>query len=48
MENLKKFKTCELAEELRNREGVEEMWAEPHTKKELVIDGPAIILVVTD
>lgn len=45
---LERFKTCELVEELKKREGVKEVWAEPHAQKEFSIDGPAIVLIVTD
>lgn len=45
---LEAFKTCELVEELRKREGVEEVWAEPREQKKFSVDGPAIVLIVTD
>lgn len=45
---LETFKTCELVEELKKREGVEEVWAEPHGNIEIPVNGPAIVLVVTD
>lgn len=37
-----------LAEELSRREGVEMIIAEPHQDQEVSINGPAIILVITD
>lgn len=45
---LKNFRTCELVEELKNREGVETHMAEPYGNVELEVDGPAIVLVVID
>lgn len=46
-ENLN-VKTCELVEELKKREGVEVHWAEPNEDFGLKINGPALVLVVTD
>ena len=46
--NLKKYSTKELVEELISREGVETEYAEPYQDKTITVDGPAIILVVTD
>lgn len=45
---LKNFRTCELVEELKKREGVETHMAEPYGNVELEVDGPAIVLVVID
>ena len=45
---ISKFKTCELVEELLKREGVEENWVEPYEKKDITVDGPAIVLVIID
>lgn len=45
---LKNFRTCELVEELKNREGVETHMAEPYGNVKLEVDGPAIALVVID
>lgn len=45
---LETFKTCELVEELKKREGVKEVWAEPHVNIEIPVNGPAIVLIVTD
>lgn len=42
------FKTCELVEELKTREGVEEVWTEPHENIEIPVNGPAIVLMVID
>ena len=42
------FKTCELIEELKKREGVEAHWAEPYKDLTVGVNGPAIVLVVTD
>ena len=47
--DLERFKTCELVEELKKREGVEEIWIEPFEPKTISFnDGPAIVLIVTD
>jgi hypothetical protein len=46
--NIKDFKTCELVEELKKREGVEAHWAEPYKDLAIGVNGPAIVLVVTD
>ena len=40
--------TCELVKELAKREGVQAEYAEPHEKKEFLVDGPAIVLTVID
>lgn len=45
---LKDVKTCELVEELKKREGVSHHWAEPYKDKNIVVNGPAHILVVID
>lgn len=42
------FKTCELVEELKKREGVEEVWAEPYENKKILVNGPAVVLIITD
>lgn len=46
--NLKDVKTCDLVLELQLREGVECMTAEPHEDVTVSVNGPAIVLVVTD
>lgn len=46
--NLTEYKTCELAEELKKREGVEAHLAEPYEDFELKINGSAVVLVVID
>lgn len=46
--NLSNIKTCELVEELKKREGVESMIAEPYEHLQVPAHGPAIVLVVTD
>lgn len=48
MDLLKSAKTVELVEELKKREGVRVEYAEPHTDKKIGVNGPAIILIVTD
>lgn len=45
---LEAYKTCELVEELKEREGVKVHRAEPYEDKVIVVNGPALILVVTD
>lgn len=45
---LTSVKTCELVEELKRREGVKAYIAEPYQAKTVTINGPAIVLVVTD
>lgn len=47
-EKLKDFKTCELIEELKKREGVEAHRAEPYEDYEIKINGPAVVLVIID
>lgn len=42
------FKTCELVEELKKREAVEIHMAEPYEDLTVTVNGPAIVLVVTD
>lgn len=46
--NLSKFTTKELVEELSKREGVEKTIAEPYKDVEVKVNGPAIILAVID
>lgn len=45
---LSSYKTCELVEELKTREGVETHWAEPYEDKNIQVNGPALVLVVID
>lgn len=45
---LSDYKTCELVEELKEREGVTAHWAEPYEDKELNVTGPALVLIVVD
>ena len=46
--DLKKIKTRELVKELKNREGVTIEYAEPHQDKDILVNGPAIILIIID
>ena len=53
--NLKEFSTKQLVEELKSREGVERLIAEPYEEYALGVGvkkvegtGPAILLIVTD
>ena len=45
---LKKVKTCELVTEIEAREGVEKKIIGPYQVKTIFVEGPAIILVITD
>lgn len=45
---LRNYKTCELVEELKTREGVETHWAEPYEDKNIQVNGPSLVLVVID
>lgn len=46
--DLSKVNTSELVAELKTREGVEAIIAEPYQKKEVSAEGPAVILIVVD
>lgn len=46
--DLSKVKTCDLVRELEKREGVEVTVAEPYEDVTVSVNGPAIVLVVTD
>ncbi len=46
--SLSNYKTCELVEELKTRDGVETHWAEPYEDKNIQVNGPALVLVVID
>ncbi len=48
MSKLKYFKTYELVNELKRRREVEARLAEPYEVLELNVNGPAIVLIVTD
>lgn len=45
---LKKFKTYELVEELNKREGVEKIYIEPYQEIKIKVEGPMIILKIID
>ncbi len=45
---LSQVKTADLVHELVKREGVEAKIAEPYKEVEVLVSGPAIVLVVTD
>ena len=47
-EQLSEFKTCDLLDELRKREGVETHIAEPYQDVAVSVNGPAVVLVVID
>lgn len=44
----KEIPTHDLVEELKTREGVQMEYAEPYQDKTITVNGPAIVLVVTD
>lgn len=46
--DLNRVSTCEIVSELSKRQGVEMIIAEPYQDKAVSVNGPAIILVVTD
>lgn len=48
MNEIKKYKTCELVKEIKEREGVTCQCAEPYQNKEITVNGPAIVLIITD
>lgn len=48
MDEIKNVPTKFLTEELSKREGVEKIIAEPYQSSTVEVNGPAIILVVTD
>ena len=45
---LEQMTTRELIEELSKREGVEVKRAEPYQDVEVSVNGPAVVIVVTD
>lgn len=45
---LRDIATCDLVEELKNREGVKTEYSEPHEDKQIIVNGPAQILIVID
>lgn len=46
--DIKDCNTCELVAELIRREGVETHVAEPYKDLAVKVNGPAVVLVVTD
>lgn len=46
--DLHNAETCELVKELEKREGVQIEYAEPYQDKNVSVNGPAYILIVTD
>lgn len=44
----KRFSTKQLVEELKKREGIDTIIVEPYEKKNISVDGSAIVLIVTD
>ena len=47
-EQVSEFKTCDLVDELRKREGVETHIAVPYQDVTVSVNGPAVVLVVID
>lgn len=45
---IRSYKTCELVEELKTREGVETHVAEPYEDVSVQVNGPAVVLVIID
>lgn len=45
---IRNYKTCELVEELKTREGVETHVAEPYEDVNVQVNGPAIVFVIID
>ena len=45
---IKNFKTYELVEELKKREGVETIVINPYEKEKIKIEGPIILLKIID
>ena len=43
-EQLSEFKTCDLVDELRKREGVETHIAEPYQDVTVSVNGPAVVI----
>ena len=48
MDNLKAISTKDLVEELQSRLGVETKYAGPYEDLTVAVNGPAVILIVTD
>ncbi|MCI6707047.1 MULTISPECIES: BC1881 family protein [Eisenbergiella] len=48
MNDIEKYKTYELVEEIKKREGVTCQCTEPYQNNEILVNGPAIVLIITD
>ena len=48
LKDISKYSTRDLIEELKNREGVENIFAEPDSSIAINETGPVTVLVVTD
>lgn len=48
MNKMSEFTTAELVEELKRRQGVDARTAEPYEELTVFVNGPAIVLIVTD
>ncbi|WP_462335350.1 BC1881 family protein [Fusobacterium varium] len=46
--NLKEYSTKELHDELLTRGGVEVVYIEPYNEKEMLVEGPATVLIIID
>ncbi len=45
---VKTAKTCELVDEIGEREGVERKEVRPYQTEIITVEGPAVVLIVTD
>ena len=48
MNGLKEIPTCQLVEELKSREGVEQIVVEPYEDFKMNVNGAAVVLIVMD
>lgn len=48
MNDLKQFSTKELVKELETREGVASTTVEPYEDEQIDVEGPSVVLVITD
>lgn len=48
MEDLRYIATCDLVEELKNREGVEIKRVDPYQEEVINVNGPCVVIKVID
>lgn len=48
MDELQRISTAQLIEELKIREGVDIKIAGPYERENIEVEGPAVVLIVTD